>query len=261
MTVGQRSLDETTEACRRRSRRRARHSPSYTYPNGSGSRRRLIGGRRVDAVRCVLTLPARARQGPRCDRADRMKLFASSTAIDTQSSSKLYDQDRRDDAEREKRAIQPSFTGVEGLAEGGTAENDEKRSNTSDSSTAYKSAVRSRSARCMRSTSRLLPISYVFKKGHRLRLELANSASHATDGVFSDIPIIRPRWAPTSHHDAGQRRDPVCRWWLAPGERRRASENAAPSIAANGGSGAGATDVAGAPRIAARRHIRPPRSP
>jgi len=31
----------------------------------------------------------------------------------------------------------------------------------------------------------VLPISYVFKQGHRIRLELANGDSGATDGVFS----------------------------------------------------------------------------
>ena len=31
----------------------------------------------------------------------------------------------------------------------------------------------------------VLPISYVFKQGHRIRLELANGDSPATDGVFS----------------------------------------------------------------------------
>ena len=31
----------------------------------------------------------------------------------------------------------------------------------------------------------VLPIAYVFKKGHRIRLELANGDSPATDGVFS----------------------------------------------------------------------------
>jgi uncharacterized protein len=31
----------------------------------------------------------------------------------------------------------------------------------------------------------VLPISYVFKKGHRIRLEIANSDSTVTDGVFS----------------------------------------------------------------------------
>ncbi len=31
----------------------------------------------------------------------------------------------------------------------------------------------------------MLPIAYVFKKGHRLRFELANGDSPATDGVFS----------------------------------------------------------------------------
>ena len=48
----------------------------------------------------------------------------------------------------------------------------------------------------------VLPISYVFKKGHRLRLELANGDSPATDGVFSHPYHPSLMGTDTIHHDA-----------------------------------------------------------
>ena len=48
----------------------------------------------------------------------------------------------------------------------------------------------------------MLPISYVFKKGHRIRLELANGDSPATDGVFSHPYHPTQMGTDTIHHDA-----------------------------------------------------------
>ena len=49
----------------------------------------------------------------------------------------------------------------------------------------------------------VLPVSYVFKKGHRIRFELANSDSPATDGVFSHPYHPTQMGIDTIHHDAG----------------------------------------------------------
>ena len=48
----------------------------------------------------------------------------------------------------------------------------------------------------------VLPVSYVFKKGHRIRLELANGDSPATDGVFSHPYHPTQMGTDTLHHDA-----------------------------------------------------------
>ncbi len=47
----------------------------------------------------------------------------------------------------------------------------------------------------------VLPIAYVFKKGHRIRLELANGDSPATDGVFSHPYHPSLMGTDTIHHD------------------------------------------------------------
>ena len=47
----------------------------------------------------------------------------------------------------------------------------------------------------------VLPISYVFKQDHRIRLELANGDSPATDGVFSHPYHPCLMGTDTIHHD------------------------------------------------------------
>ena len=47
----------------------------------------------------------------------------------------------------------------------------------------------------------VLPICYVFGKGHRIRLELANGDSPATDGVFSHPYHPSLMGTDTIHHD------------------------------------------------------------
>ena len=60
----------------------------------------------------------------------------------------------------------------------------------------------------------MLPISYVFKKGHRIRLELANGDSPATDGVFSHPYHPTQMGTDTIHTmTARMRRILFFRWW------------------------------------------------
>ena len=82
----------------------------------------------------------------------------------------------------------------------------------------------------------VLPISYVFKKGHRLRLELANGNSPATDGVFSHPYHPTQMGTDTIHHDARTRRASCCRWSVAKENtmtlpRRRLLQTAAAGLA------------------------------
>ncbi len=47
----------------------------------------------------------------------------------------------------------------------------------------------------------MLPISYVFRKGHRIRLEIVNGDSSMTDGVFSHPYHPTQIGSDTIHHD------------------------------------------------------------
>ncbi len=51
-------------------------------------------------------------------------------------------------------------------------------------------------------TIKLYPTSNVFKKGHRIRLEIANSDSPLTDGIFSHPYHPTQIGSDTIHHDA-----------------------------------------------------------
>jgi len=48
----------------------------------------------------------------------------------------------------------------------------------------------------------VLPMSYTFKKGHRIRVEIANSDSPLTDGIFSHPYHPTQIGSDTIHHDA-----------------------------------------------------------
>ena len=48
----------------------------------------------------------------------------------------------------------------------------------------------------------VLPISYLFKKGHRIRLEIVNGDSPVTDGVFNHPYHPTQMGTDTIHHDA-----------------------------------------------------------
>jgi predicted acyl esterase len=50
----------------------------------------------------------------------------------------------------------------------------------------------------------VLPISYVFKQGHRIRLELANGDSPATDGVFAHPYHPSLMGTDTIYHDGAR---------------------------------------------------------
>ena len=59
----------------------------------------------------------------------------------------------------------------------------------------------------------VLPIAYVFKQGHRIRLEIANGDSPLTDAVFTHPYHPTLIGTDTIHHDArASRRASCCRW-------------------------------------------------
>jgi len=181
-------------------------STSYTYPDWEWVNGVAIIGPdgRVDAVRRVLTFTSAPLDkdlnvtGPIV-----LKLFASSTAIDTQFIVKLSDQQPQDDAAR-KKGDQPAFTPVsKGWLKASHREKDQTRSKPERPFYTHTNPQPLTPGEVYAFDIEVLPISYVFKKGHRLRLELANSDSPATDGVFSHPYHPTQIGTDTFHHDAG----------------------------------------------------------
>ena len=109
-----------------------------------------------------------------------LKLFASSTAIDTQFIVKLSDQNPQDDAAR-KSGAQPSFTPVsKGWLKASHREKDLQRSTDMRPFYTHANPQPLTPGEIYQFDIEVLPVSYVFKKGHRIRLEIVNgdSADH-----------------------------------------------------------------------------------
>jgi uncharacterized protein len=178
---------------------------SYTYPDWQWVNGVAIVGPdgRVDPVRRVLTFTSAPLDadltvtGPIV-----LKLFASSTAIDTQFIVKLSDQQPQDAAARAK-GEQPAFTPVsKGWLKASHREKDEARSTPARPFYTHTNPQPLTPGTIYEFDIEVLPIAYVFKKGHRIRLELANGDSPATDGVFSHPYHPTQIGTDTIHHDA-----------------------------------------------------------
>ena len=161
---------------------------SYTYPdwqwvNGTA----VIGADgRVDPARRVLTFTSAPLAadleaiGPIV-----LKLYAASTAIDTQFVVKLTDQHPQDAAVHAA-GEQPAFTPVsKGWLKASHREKDAARSTPQRPFYTHLNPQPLTPGEIYKFDIEVLPIAYVFKKGHRIRLELANGDSPATDGVFN----------------------------------------------------------------------------
>jgi len=181
-------------------------STSYTYPDWEWVNGVAVIGPdgRVDPVRRVLTFVS-----PPLD-ADLevigpvvLKLFASSTAIDTQFIVKLTDQHPQDSAARAK-GEQPGYTPVsKGWLKASHREKDAARSTPRRPFHTHTNPQPLTPAEIYEFDIEVLPIAHVFKKGHRIRLELANGDSPATDGVFSHPYHPSLMGTDTIHHDGG----------------------------------------------------------
>jgi uncharacterized protein len=161
---------------------------SYTYPDWQWVNGVAVTGPdgRVDPVRRVLTFTSAPLEadleviGPIV-----LKLYASSSAVDTQFIVKLTDQHPQDEALRPK-GEQPAFTPVsKGWLKASHREKDAARSTPQRPFYTHTNPQPLRPGEIYAFDIEVLPIAYVFKRGHRVRLELANGDSPATDGVFS----------------------------------------------------------------------------
>jgi uncharacterized protein len=183
----------------------AESTTSYTYPDWEWVNGVAVAGPdgRVDPVRRILTFTSAPLAadievtGPIV-----LKLYASSSAIDTRFIVKLTDQHPQDEAARAK-GEQPGFTPVsKGWLKASHREKDLTRSTPRRPFYTHTNPQPLKPGEVYEFDIEVLPISYVFKKDHRLRLELANGDSPATDGVFSHPYHPTLMGTDTFHHDA-----------------------------------------------------------
>jgi len=173
--------------------------PDWQWINGVA----VIGGDgRVDPVRRVLTFTSAPLAadleigGPIV-----LKLYAASSAVDTQFIVKLSDQHPQDAASRGA-GEQPGYTVVsKGWLKASHREKDPLRSTPERPFYTHTNPQPLTPGEIYEFDIEVLPACYVFKKGHRIRLELANGDSPATDGVFSHPYHPSLMGADTFHHD------------------------------------------------------------
>jgi putative CocE/NonD family hydrolase len=178
---------------------------SYSYPDWEWVNGVAVIGPdgRVDPPRRVLTFTS----APLAENLEAigpivLKLYASSTAIDTQFIVKLTDQHPQDATARANGG-QPAFTPVsKGWLKASHREKDAARSTSRRPFYTHTNPQPLTPGEIYEFDIEVLPIAYVFKKGHRIRLELANGDSPATDGVFSHPYHPSLMGTDTIHHDA-----------------------------------------------------------
>jgi predicted acyl esterase len=177
---------------------------SYTYPDWEWVNGVAVIGPdgRVDPARRVLTFTSAPLDndldvtGPIV-----LKLYASSTAIDTQFIVKLTDQHPQSPEARAK-GEQPAFTPVsKGWLKASHREKDAGRSKPERPFYTHTNPQPLTPGEIYAFDIEVLPVAYVFKQGHRIRLELANGDSPATDGVFSHPYHPSLMGTDTFHHD------------------------------------------------------------
>jgi putative CocE/NonD family hydrolase len=178
---------------------------SYTYPDWewvSGVVANNPGGR-PDPVRRVLTFTSAPLTsdievtGPIV-----LKLFASSDQIDTRFIVKLSDQYPQDEAARAK-GEQPAFTNVsKGWLKASHREKDQERSTELRPFYTHANPQPLTSGEIYEFDIEVLPVSFVFRRGHRIRLEIANGDSPLTDAVFTHPYHPTLIGTDTIHHNA-----------------------------------------------------------
>ena len=178
---------------------------SYTYPDWKWTNGVVGNGPdgRPDPVRRVLTFTS----APLTDDLEVtgpivLKLFASSDQIDTRFIVKLADQHPQDDAARAK-AEQPAFTNVsKGWLKASHREKDLGRSTPLRPFYTHTNPQPLTPGEIYQFDIEVLPCAYVFKKGHRIRLEIANGDSALTDAVFTHPYHPTLIGSDTIHHNA-----------------------------------------------------------
>jgi putative CocE/NonD family hydrolase len=180
-------------------------STSYTYPDWHWVSGVVANGPdgRPDPVRRVLTFTSAPLTsdlevtGPIV-----LKLFASSDQIDTRFIVKLADQHPQDEAARAK-GVQPAFTNVsKGWLAASHRDKDLERSTELRPFYTHTNPQPLTPDKIYEFDIEVLPISYLFKTGHRIRLEIANGDSPVTDAVFTHPYHPTLIGTDTIHHNA-----------------------------------------------------------
>jgi uncharacterized protein len=174
----------------------------YTYPDWQWTNGVVATGPdgRPDPVRRVLTFTS----APLADDLDVtgpivLKLFASSDQIDTRFIVKLADQYPQEPGARG----QPSSTNVsKGWLKASHREKDVARSTPLRPFYTHTNPQPLTPGEIYEFEIEVLPCAYVFKQGHRIRLEIANGDSALTDAVFTHPYHPTLIGTDTIHHDA-----------------------------------------------------------
>jgi putative CocE/NonD family hydrolase len=178
---------------------------SYTYPDWKWTNGVVGNGPdgRPDPVRRVLTFTS----APLADDLEVtgpivLRLFASSDQIDTRFIVKLADQHPQDEAAHAK-GVQPAFTNVsKGWLKASHREKDLDRSTPLRPFYTHTNPQPLNPGEICQFDIEVLPCAYVFKQGHRIRLEIANGDSALTDAVFTHPYHPTLIGSDTIHHDA-----------------------------------------------------------
>ena len=180
-------------------------STSYTYPDWQWVSGVVANGPngRPDPVRRVLTFTSAPLTsdievtGPIV-----LNLFASSDQIDTRFIVKLSDQYPQDEVARVK-GEQPAFTNVsKGWLKASHREKDAERSIDPQPFYTHANPQPLTPGEIYEFDIEVLPVSYVFRRGHRIRLEIANGDSPVTDAVFTHPYHPTLIGTDTIHHNA-----------------------------------------------------------
>lgn len=133
-----------------------------------------------------------------------LELYASSSQTDTDFFVKLTDQHPLPPGERD-RGVQPPFTIVsKGWLRASHREKDEALSTPYRPFYAHRNAQAVEPGKVYKFEIEVHPVSYVFKQGHRIRLELANGDSALTEGLFPHQYFYYKVGSDTVYHDAAR---------------------------------------------------------
>jgi putative CocE/NonD family hydrolase len=133
-----------------------------------------------------------------------LELHASSDQVDAQFIVKLSDQQPQS-AEARGKGVQPAYTIVsKGWLKASHRDKDAQRSTPLRPFYTHANPQPLTPGEVYRLEIELLPASYVFKRGHRIRLEIANGDSQLTDSVFTHPYHPSLMGKDTIHHDAAR---------------------------------------------------------
>ena len=178
---------------------------SYTYPDWEW-RQGVVSfdeNGRPDPIRRVLTFTsAPLAEDMEVTGPIVLDLHASSDQIDAQFIVKLSDQQPQD-ADARAKGVQPaSFIVAKGWLKASHREKDAARSTATRPFYTHANPQPLNPGEIYRFDIEVLPMSHMFKKGHRIRLEIANGNSQLTNSVFTHPYHPCLQGTDTIHHDA-----------------------------------------------------------